>query len=114
MTERWDEIGWEAYYKESQQHDLGYMQQRLQSGDYSEPGFPDSKVSLENQVENIQALFIVAKLLEEAGIPQSFIGLTHTMIDYPNSVIKPMKQLLEEGKVQEAVTLYKQPRRYHR
>lgn len=108
--------GMEEYYKKSKREELEHLQREVDNPSYCADvnTLADFKKNDQCKIENIQALFRVSELFEQAGVSVNFIGLTHTMQDYPVSVILPMKELLEQGKVEEALQLYHQPRRYHR
>jgi len=108
--------GMEEYYKKDQKETMEHLQREVEN-----PSCHADKNTLElfkksnqQKIENIKALFMVYELLEKAGVEVSFRGLTHTMHRYAASVIWPMKDLLEQGKVEEALQLYYQPRRYWR
>lgn len=109
--------GWEAYYKKSLKAELEALQHNMQTPipEDEQDALPASlKKDHAQQIANIQALFEVYELLTQAGVEVSFIGLTHTMQQYAVSVIHPMNALLEQGKVEEAMALYHQPRHYSR
>ena len=109
--------GMENYYKVVQMEELNWRKCELANGAQSLDPNSLSSMSFGDHAEKIQKienLFSVYDLLAQAGVNVSFIGLTHTMEDYYMNVIGPMKEMLENGAVEDAVALYKQPRHYHR
>jgi hypothetical protein len=108
--------GMEGYYKKTQQEELDYWEQMLQNYVECDPRVVTcySREELEELVYKGKLLFFVYKALKDQDPRLDFIGLTHTWGDYAFSVLQPMKELIEQGKIAEAIALYHQPRRYHR
>lgn len=109
--------GMEEYYKLSQKEELETHKHALAELDPSiDPSSdPFNRIGYHTAwINHIESLFSVYDSLTQAGVEVSFIGLTHTMQDFATSVLHPMKELLDQGYIDDAVALYKKPRHYHR
>ncbi|MCX6816339.1 MAG: hypothetical protein NTZ93_00490 [Candidatus Beckwithbacteria bacterium] len=110
--------GWDGYYQISYKEQLKRRQQRVKEFDHtSSADSADRHIYAEDlsEIEQIQTLFSLHEALSEYGYRQDnlFLKLAHTL-DYYGSVLLPMKKLVEQGKTQEAIDLFSQPRHYHR
>lgn len=109
--------GMDEYYKLSQKDELEAHKHALAEIDPSiDPASdPFNRIGYHTAwIKHIENLFSVYDSLSQAGVEVSFIGLTHTMQQFATSVLLPMKELLDQGSVDDAVALYKQPRHYLR
>ena len=112
--------GWNNYYMEIYAASLVARQKKLPSM-AKRPPLPQGARYLGTvedellKIEQIQTLFALHAAFCAAGYDARmlFLSLAHTL-DYYHSVLAPMLQMVKADHIEEAWTLFQQPRRHHR
>lgn len=108
----------DSQYQKSYKESLKSWQQVVQEFDHMSSADSVERHIYDDalfEIEQIQTVFFLHQALSEFGYDKLglFLSLAHTL-DYYGSVLVPMKKLVEEDKTQEAIDLFKKPRRYWR